>query len=413
MPQDRLGHAVIIGAGHAGGSLAALLRQQGWAGPITLIGDEPRPPYQRPPLSKAWLKEAGEVGALLLKPDAFYRDKDITLLTGRRAIGLVPRNRRIRLQDGTELSYDKLVLATGARPRVLAVEGAGLHGVHVLRRLEDADALRTELQPGRTLAIVGAGYVGLEVAASARALGAAAVVIEREARPLARVACPELSDFFLETHRRQGVSFELGASVAAIEALPQERRAGGVRLAGGRLIACDAVLVGVGAEPDVELAAAAGLVCRNGIVVDELARTSDSDIYAIGDCTFRPLPLYGQSMRLESVPSALEQAKQAAAALCGAPMPPPEVPWFWSDQYEIKLQIAGIPMGSAERVVRKCGKEASFAVFHLDAGRRVRAVEAVNAVAEFMLGRQWIAAGGTVDPDKLSNGAVPLRECAS
>ena len=404
-------HVVIIGAGHAGGSVAAFLRQFGFAGPITLIGAEPLPPYQRPPLSKGWLK--GEVGAdeLLLKSAAWYAEARIDLRLSSPVESLDLKACEVRLADGHGVAWDRLVIATGARARPLPVPGADLYGVLSLRDAADAEALKTSLGPGRRLAVIGGGYVGLEAAASARALGAEAVVIEREPRVLSRVACPELSDFFTAYHRARGVAFELGADVAALEAA--DGRVSGVRLGDGRTLACDAVLVGVGALPNDEIAAAAGLACDGGVVVDAQARTANPDIWAVGDVTRRPLPHYEHRMfRLESVPNALEQARLAACAIAGRPFPPPETPWFWSDQYDLKLQIAGIPFEADQRIVRGDVAAARFAVFHLRGGV-VRAVEAVNAPPEFMTGRQLIARATAVDPQRLADPATPLKSLLS
>ena len=257
-----------------------------------------------------------------------------------------------------------------------------------LRTADDAEALKKVLGPGQRLAVIGGGYIGLEAAASARALGCEVAVLEREDRVLARVASRPLSDFFEAYHRARGVEFDLGASAVAIEGAGKVEA---VRLADGRAIACDAVLIGVGAIPTDDLARAAGLECRDGVVGDLEARSSDPSVFAIGDVTRRPMPLYDREWRLESVPNALEQAKQAAASIAGRPAPPPEVPWFWSDQYELKLQIAGVPFDSDELLVRGDPAKAAFAVFHLK-GDRIMAVEAVNAAAEFMGGRQLILA---------------------
>ncbi len=404
------GRVVVVGAGHAAGALAAELRRQGWAGPITLIGDEPYPPYQRPPLSKAWLKGEADADALALRPDSFYAEHQIALRLGTRATGLDLAGRAVRLSDGSELAYDALVLATGARARALPLPGAALDGVMALRTAQDADRLKAALRPGARLVVIGGGYIGLEAAASARALGAEAVVLEREPRLLARVACPELSAFFLARHRAEGVRFAFDAAVEAIEG--SGGRATAVRLADGEAIAADLVLVGVGAQPNVELAQAAGLACDNGIVVDLEARTADPAVFAIGDCTARPLPIYDRRQRLESVPNALEQAKQAAAALCGKPAPTPETPWFWSDQYDVKLQIAGLPFDVASTVLRGDPGEGRFAVFHLDAQGRVQAVEAVNAPPEFMGGRLLIASRRQVDPERLADPAVSMKAVA-
>ncbi|MDO9707508.1 NAD(P)/FAD-dependent oxidoreductase [Paracraurococcus lichenis] len=399
---------VIAGAGHAGGSAAAFLRQYGWKGDITLVGEEPNPPYQRPPLSKAWLKGEATAESLALRPARFYAQQRIELRLGTRVAALDRAGRRVTLADGTALDYDRLILALGARPRALPLPGADLAGVLALRGTADADSLQAALRPGRRLAVIGGGYIGLEVAASARALGAEAVVIERESRVLARVAGRALSDFLAAQHRGHGVEIITGAQVLGIEG--EGGAACAVLLADGTRIPCDTVLVGVGAVPNVELAEAAGLDCANGIVVDLAARSSDPFIYAIGDCTHRPLPLYGRTGRLESVPNAIEQAKQAAADICGRPPPPPEVPWFWSDQYDLRLQMAGLAFDAHETVVRGGTDAPGFAVFHLDAGHRVLAVEAVNAPAEFMAGRMLVAKQARVAPALLGDPAQPLKD---
>ena len=317
----------------------------------------------------------------------------------------------VELADGEALVFDRLVLATGARARRIALPGLELDGVLELRTSADADRLKAALRPGTHLAIIGGGYIGLEAAASARALGAEATVIELQSRLLARVAHETLSVFVHDYHRARGVQFRLACGVAALEG--EEGRVTGVRLDDRRLIACDAALVGVGAQPNQELAEAAGLLCENGVVVDLAARTSDPTIYAIGDCTRRPLPLYGVSGRLESVPNALEQARQAAADLCGISPPAPETPWFWSDQFDLKLQIAGLPIGAVRTVVRGEPATARFAVFHLNAEDQVQAVEAINAPPEFMGGRQLIGSRRPVRPDRLADPAVSMKEVSA
>jgi 3-phenylpropionate/trans-cinnamate dioxygenase ferredoxin reductase component len=380
---------LIVGAGHAGGTVAASLRQLGCDAPITIVGDEPHLPYQRPPLSKAWLKRDVAFTAVGLRPQAFYDQRGIALRQGTRVTSIDPAARTVALETGADLSYRALVIATGARPRRMGIAGEDLPGVLALRSIADADAIKAGLQPERRLVMIGGGYIGLEVAASARARGMEVVVIEREARLMARVASPILSAFVQNYHERQGVSFRLEAEVAGIES--RDGRVRGVRLADGRSEAADMVLVGIGAVPNVELAQAAGIACNNGVAVDLGARTSAPDIYAIGDCTERPLPHYGCRMRLESVASAVEQARQAAAAICGAKPPAPEVPWFWSDQFDLKIQIAGLPIGAATVEVRGAIDSGKFAVVHLAADGRLCAVEAVNLPAEYMAGRSTIA----------------------
>jgi len=396
---------LIIGAGHAGGSAAALLRQYGFEGEIVLAGEEAAAPYQRPPLSKAWLKGEAGLEDLLLRPESFYAEQKIDLRTGVTATAIDADAKSVTFADGAVEAYDVLILATGSMARKLAIPGADRPGLLELRTLDDAERLKSALSPGQRLAVVGGGYVGLEAAASARALGAEAVIIERMDRVLARVASQTLSTFFTDLHRRHGVEILTGAEVAGFED-------GGVRLADGGLIAADAILVGVGALAREALARTAGLACENGVVVDETARTSDPAIYAIGDVTHRPIPVHGGRMhRLESVPNALEQAKQAAAAIVGRTPPAPEVPWFWSDQYDVKLQIAGLPFDADRQVVRGDPATGGFAVFHLN-GDRIVCVEAVNAPAEFMGGRLLIGKATPIDADLLADPAASIKAVA-
>ena len=396
---------LIIGAGHAGGSVAAFLRQYGHDGPIVLAGEEDAPPYQRPPLSKAWLKGEADLDALLLRPESFYAEQGIDFRPATVAVSVDPEARRVAFHDGSSETYDVLVLATGSTARKLPVPGGDHPDLLELRTLKDAERLKAVLGPGRKLAVVGGGYVGLEAAASARALGAEAVVIERMPRVLARVASETLSAFFTAQHRARGVEILTDAEVTAIAH-------DGVTLADGSTVRADAVLVGVGALASDGLARSAGLLCDDGVVVDGEARTSDPAIFAVGDMTRRPIPVHGGvSHRLESVPNALEQAKQAAAAIVGRPGPAPEVPWFWSDQYDFKLQIAGLPFEADRQVVRDDPSASGFAVFHL-AGDRIVCVEAVNAPPEFMAGKQLIGKATPVDVDKLSDPAVSMKAVA-
>ncbi len=404
-------HIVIAGAGHAGGAAAALLRQFGWPGPITLIGDEPVPPYQRPPLSKAWLTGEASAESLALRPVAFYAGASIDLRMNSRVVEIDRAADQVTLGDGSRLRYDILILALGARARRLSLVGSDLSGVLELRSAADADRLKTALHPGARLAVIGGGYIGLEAAASARALGAGVTIVERESRVLARVACPILSEFFQSFHRAQGVAIEVDAQVAALEGTGG--RISGVRLGDDRLIPCEAALVGVGAIANDELAREAGLTCDNGIAVDLAAQTDDPKIFAIGDCTRRPLPLYARMGRLESVPNALEQAKQAVSLICGKPSPTPEVPWFWSDQYDLRLQIAGVPFDTTEIVLRGDIDAGKFALFHLTADGTVQAVEAVNAATEFMGGRRIIARRKRLTPARIADMSISMQELAA
>lgn len=398
---------VILGAGHAGGAMAAFLRQAGHEGPIVLVGEEPIAPYQRPPLSKAWLKGEADADSLALKEPSWYADNGCDLRLNVRAVSLNRGARTVALSDGDVIAYDHAVIATGARARKLSIPGADLDGVLELRTAADAEALKAALGEGRRLAIIGGGYVGLEAAASARALGAHAMVLEREERILARVACRQLSDFFTAYHEGKGVKFELGVNIAAFEG--EDGKIRSVVLADGRRVECDAALVGIGAIPNDELAREAGLECVNGVVVDLAARTSDPHVFAIGDVTHRPLPLYDRQFRLESVPNALEQAKVAAGEIVGKPPLPPEVPWFWSDQYDLKLQIAGMPFDADTILVRGDPAAAKFAVFHLK-GDQIQAVEAVNSPPEFMMGRQLIGNRKAISREKLADSTISMKE---
>lgn len=401
-------HIVIVGAGHAGGTLAALLRQLGHKGQITMIGEEILAPYQRPPLSKDYLKGVVDIESLKLKHDEFYAAHAIDLRLNVAVQAIDPLAKTVRCESGEILTYDILVIATGARARPLDVPGHDLAGIFTLRNVADAQALRRALEPGSRLAIIGGGYVGLEVAASARAQGVDVTVLERDTRVLARVASPVLSEFFTEQHRAHGVEVLCDVNILGFEG----RREGlsGIRLSDGRVISCDSALVGIGAQPNEGIARRAGLACPSGIEVDETAGTSDPFIYAIGDVTVRPLPLYGShKRRVESVPSAIEQAKQAAHAIIGRPPPPPEVPWFWSDQYNIKLQIAGIAIEVGQSILRGTCADGKFAVFHLH-GDQVVAVEAVNSAPDFMLGRQLIARKCPISAEIIRDSSRSLKD---
>ena len=399
---------VIVGAGHAGGSVASLLKASAFEGEIVLLGEEPVPPYQRPPLSKAWLKGEADLESLLLRPESYYAEQGIDLRTGVVVTALSPAERTVTLSDGRVEAYDALILATGSTGRRLPIPGADRPELIELRTLADAERLKGRLGPGRRLVIVGGGYVGLEAAASARSLGAGVVLLERLDRVLKRVASEPLSAFFTDRHRAEGVDIRLNVDVASFED-------GGVRLADGSLVEADVVLVGVGAVANDGLARAAGLTFdpagSGGIVVDETARTSDPYIYAIGDVTVRPIPVHGLTLRLESVPNALEQARQAAHAIVGCPQAAPEVPWFWSDQYDVKLQIAGLPSEADRTVVRGDPATGRFAVFHLS-GDRIVCVEAVSAPPEFMAGKQLIGRRTPVDIARLADPAVSMKDVA-
>lgn len=379
---------LIIGAGQAGAQGAASLRQEGFAGAIVMLGDESAPPYQRPPLSKAFLDGTLDETRLFLRPAAFYEKERIDLRPGARVAAIDRAGKAVALESGERLSYDRLLIATGAPPRRLACPGADLAGVHYLRTIADSLALRPVLAAGGPLAVVGAGYIGLEVAAVARKAGLKVTVIEAMERCLKRVAGAPVSAYFEALHRGRGVDFRFGARLEGFEGAGRVEAA---RLDTGEAIPCAAVLVGVGAVPATGLAEAAGLKVDNGLWVDETARTADPAIWAAGDCANFPSPLYGRRMRLESVPNAIEQAKAAAANMAGRETVYDAAPWFWSDQYEVKLQTAGIGEGADEIVTRGEAGSLKQAVWYLKGGRLL-AVDAMNDIPAFAAGKRLIAA---------------------
>lgn len=401
---------VIAGAGHAGASLAVLLRQNGWLGSIVLLGEERISPYQRPPLSKAWLKGDATLQSIRLKEDAIYAQLDIDLRLGVSVTKIDRTNASLTFSDGRSVPYDILVVATGVRPRSLPVPGSNLSGVVTLRSVPDADFLRSAINEGRKLVIIGGGYIGLEVAAATCSLGLRVTVVEREDRLLARVASPEISAFYLAKHQTCGVMFEMGAVVGRL--CGEDGRVRAVELGDGRRLDADIVLVGVGGQPNSELAEAADIVCHDGIVVDETCRTNDPAVFAIGDVTRRPLPFAQGEGRLESVQNALEQARRLALHLCGKPEPAIEVPWFWSDQYDTKLQIAGLVQNNPQRILRGVPGEGRFAMFHLSQDGVIKAVEAVNMAGEFMAGRQWISEGRSVSVERIADLSRRIKEIA-
>ncbi|HXI99703.1 MAG TPA: FAD-dependent oxidoreductase [Micropepsaceae bacterium] len=394
---------VIIGAGQAGVQAAATLRSEGFGGTLTLIGEEPYPPYQRPPLSKAYLAGDFARERLFLKPDSFYAETRCDLRLRTAATAIDRPSKTVRLSDGTALAYDRLLLTTGARVRKVPVPGADLPGVHYLRGIEDVDALRPNFRAGARLAVVGGGYIGLEVAAVAVKHGLEVTVVEAAARVMVRAASLQLSAFYEAEHRAHGVKFQLGAMAEAFEGTA---RVEAVRTNQGRVPA-DFVLAGIGIVPNCELAQEAGLACDNGIAVDEFAATSDPDIFAAGDCTCHP-GFAGGRVRLESVQNAIDQAKHAALGMLGEPSAYREVPWFWSDQYDLKLQIAGLAQAGDVTVLRGDPQARKFSVFHLRDGV-IAAVEAVNAPPDYIIGRKLIAARARVAPERLADPNVPVK----
>ncbi len=401
------GALIVVGAGAAGVELAFSARQYGWAGPIELIGDELPLPYHRPPLSKGFLGADPDLAGLELRPRSAYDAAGITIHLGRRVRQIDRAAKLLAMEDGGTIPYARLALCTGGRPRRLPVEGAAeATGLHYLRTHEDADAIRKRLRPGARLVVVGGGYVGLEIAASARKAGAEVTVLEAQDRLLARVASAEISAFFARVHAAMGVAIHTGAAVSRI-ILDAAGHACAVVVDGNSLPA-DVVVVGVGMLPNMELAQAAGLEVDNGIVVDALSTTSDPAIFAAGDCTVFDSGLYRRRIRLESVPNALEQARAAASSLCGRPKPNNAVPWFWSNQYDYKLQIVGLQDGYDQVVSRGDMGGKDFALFYLRQGRALAATS-VNRPGEFMWAKRLVADARQVDPAALADESVPLK----
>lgn len=396
---------VVIGGGHAAGQAVASLRQEGYDGEILLIGDEPFLPYQRPPLSKQYLSGEHGLERVYLRPEKFYQDRNITLRLGVRAVALDRGARTIDTSDGDTVRYDKALLATGSRPRVLNAPGSELQGIHYLRGIEDVDAIRAEMEGARSLIIVGGGYIGLEVAAVARQAGLDVSVLEMESRILNRVTVPAMSEFYTQLHQSRGVHILTDTAVASFEG---DRRVSAAVTADGRTFEADIVVIGIGIVPNVELAEAAGLACNNGIVVDEHCRTADPDVYAAGDCTNHPNPLLNRRLRLESVPNAMEQARVAAANMLGGDKVYAAIPWFWSDQYELKLQMVGFSTDADQEVLRGDPATNEFARFYLADGVLI-AADAVNSPKEFMACRQLVAKHVPVDAAKLADPAVDIK----
>ena len=394
---------VIIGAGQAGIQAVESLRKEGFAGTITMIGDEAYPPYQRPPLSKAYLLGKFERERLFLKSDAYYGEGHCDLLVNTTVKAIHRAERQVELGDGRKLPYDKLLLTTGAEVRKLRCPGADLPGIHYLKTIADVDGLQAAFQPGKRIAIVGGGYIGLEVAAVGAKRGLDVTVFEAMDRLMARAVSPALSHFYADEHRKSGVKLELNTGV---EEIGGHGKVEWVR-AGGLTFDADIVLVGIGVIPRDELAVGCGLAVTDGIVVDQNAKTGDPHIWSAGDCT-RHVGREGHEIRLECVQNAIDQAKHAALAMMGKPRTYSEVPWFWSDQYDLKLQIAGLARPSDTLVQRGDPASRKFAVFHLRDGK-VAAVEAVNAAPEYLIGKKLIAEGKPVDAAKLADLSVPMK----
>ena len=398
---------IIIGAGQAGLQSIVSLRQSGYPKAITLIGDEAYLPYQRPPLSKAYLSGKMERERLFLKPESFFTDNNVTVKLATPVASIDAGAKSVTLESGESLAYEDLILATGSRPRRLDLAGRELANIFDLRGMADIDAMQPHFIAGEKLVVIGGGYIGLEAAAVAADMGLHVHVLEAAPRLLARVAEPEISAFYDRIHKARGVTI---ITQSRIEGFVGERDCvSGIQMADGSVIDADIVITGIGIVPNIELAQAAGLTLDNGIVVNDVGQTSDAHIYAAGDCTQHPNDVLGRKLRLESVPNAIEQGKAVASAICGAPKPYHQVPWFWSDQYDVKLQIAGLPTKIDQKILRGDDTSNSFAWFYFS-GDKLTGVTAVNRPAEFMAGRMLIekSAKGeaSIDMDALADEGV-------
>jgi len=393
---------VIIGAGHAAGQAAASLRQAKFAGPITIIGDEAHVPYQRPPLSKQYLAGTQLADKVYLRAEKFYADKDIQLMLDTRATQIDPSTKTINLDNGETIAYEKLLISTGSRPRKLSIEGSDLSGIHYLRTMDDVDGIRADVKPGANLVIVGGGYIGLEVAAVGIELGMNVHVLEMEERILQRVTTPEMSAYYHKLHTDRGVHIHTQTGVTGFSGNGSVEKV----LCGDESFDADIVIVGIGIIPNTEIAEEAGIHCENGIVVDDHCRTSDPDIYAAGDCTNHPNPLMNKRLRLESVPNAMDQARVSTANMLGDDKVYAAIPWFWSDQYDLKLQMVGFSADGDSQVLRGDMDTHQFAIFYLKDGKVV-AADAVNSPKEFMLCKQLV--GKPADPAKLADPETDLK----
>lgn len=405
---------LIIGASQAGVQTAVSLREAGDNEPITLVSAERHPPYQRPPLSKAFLAGKADLASLAFRSEAFYAEQDIRVLLGERVeeVTLSPTGSGAATTDrGRTLTFDRLALTVGARPRRLLVPGAGLDGVCYLRDADDATRLRARLAHASDVVVIGGGFLGLEAAAAACGLGRKVTVLEAADRLLSRSVAPVVSEFYRTAHERRGTTILLGAKVVAFRGA--RGRVCAVELDDGTEVPADVVLVGVGIVPRTELAEQLGLACDGGIVVDSCARTSEPGVVAAGDCTVLPNPLTGQGrVRLESVQNAVSQAKTAAATLLGRAEPYSAVPWFWSDQYDLKLQIAGLATGHDDYIVRGDPASERFSVLYYRNGALL-AVDAINNAVDYLAVRKALSVGRTVDPERARDPAVPLKKLIS
>lgn len=399
---------VIVGAGHGGAQAAIALRQNGFTGTVAMIGREPEPPYERPPLSKEYFAREKTFDRLYIRPPAFWEEKDVALTLNVEVTAVDPQARALTLSNGETLTYGSLIWATGGDPRKLPVPGGDLAGVHAVRTRADCDQLMGEIDGGvKNIAVIGGGYIGLEAAAVLTKLGCKVTLLEALPRVLARVAGEELSAFYEKEHRDHGVDLRTGVSVVSLEG---EGRVTGVKLGDGSVVPADAVIVGIGIVPAVGPLIAAGAAGGNGVDIDEYCRTSLPDVFAIGDCAAFACDFAdGTVMRVESVQNANDQATCVAKQLCGDAKPYHAFPWFWSNQYDLRLQTAGLSVGYDQTIVRGDPAERSFSVVYLKAGR-VIALDCVNMVKDYVQGRKLVEAKASPDLDKLADAGVPLKE---
>ncbi len=401
---------VIVGGGHGGAQAALALRQQGFAGSVAIVGRETEPPYERPPLSKEYFAGEKAFERLYIRPPAFWADKQVDLLLGCEVEAIDAPTKQLMLTNGTSLGYGTLIWAAGGDPRKLSCSGNDLGGVHSVRTRADVDAMIAEMPDVDHVVVIGGGYIGLEAAAVLTKLGKRVTVLEALPRLLARVAGEALSDFFAAEHRAHGVDLRTDAQVVALEG---EARVSHVVLAGGDRIACDMVIVGIGIVPSVAPLAAAGAETGNGVAVDEYCRTSLADVYAIGDCAAHANDFAdGATIRLESVQNANDQANVVARHIAGDPQPYAATPWFWSNQYDLKLQTVGLSTGHDQAITRGDPATRSFSVVYLKQGR-VIALDCVNMVRDYVQGRKLVEQRAAPSPNQLADPAVPLKELAS
>jgi 3-phenylpropionate/trans-cinnamate dioxygenase ferredoxin reductase subunit len=398
---------VIVGGGQGGYQAAASLRTEGYQGPVTIVSEEPHLPYQRPPLSKAFVLGKLELDRLSLRPESYYGDHQIKLLRGEHVTSIHRENSSLQLASGTRIPYSWLILATGARNRTFPVEGAGLDGVCYLRTVDEASTIKQRLDQARHVVVIGGGFIGLEIAATARMLGKEVTVLEALHRLMARVVAPVVSEYFLAAHRREGVEVRVNACVSSIQG--RAGKVSGVVLEDQTVLPADLVVVAIGVVPNMELAGSAGLAISNGIAVDELLRTSDENIFAIGDCAEYPHAQARCRVRLESVQNAVDHAAAVARTIAGKPSPYTAVPWFWSDQFDIRLQMAGLSANFDQTVIRGMMESRKFSVFYFR-NRQLLGIDSINRPADHMAARKLIAAGKSVTPEQAADETINLKD---